>query len=375
MDYADDTFRLPDLTGQAHGGGVTGTATINNQGAIPSYQASLKFSGLDLLTLMKDFGANPEFIQGKIDLTCDLEGSLKQPAIVSGKGAIETHDTQLTGLKALDALGSMLNLPQLRYNKFDSIKGTFKVSDEQVTIYDLEAISSDLKMTGTGRIGFDRSVDFDILLILSPDLARKIPAASAAKFSLRDDGGSSITFKLNRGRTQIESCRETRHHAVVAGLGLNLLSITACLLPLRSKTFTAEARRAQSCRTATRSSKAKVKSHPSRSDSGFSKFQFPPRRPQDTKKPFPFTKRTGRGKRGLELKFRRLKNAQARSRFLYLVLSRISRLCCSQQPDREGIRLGLAVGGSSGYARGPSLRTPYARKGSLRPFCGRLAGW
>ncbi|MDD5261908.1 MAG: AsmA-like C-terminal region-containing protein [Methylacidiphilales bacterium] len=199
IEFRDNVLTLRDLTGDAYGGKSEGAIVINtgNGTTDPTYNISLKLTDLDLRSLMKDFEANPEFIQGKINLSCEMEGNLKQPRVMSGKGSLESQGTQLTGLKALDALGTMLKLPELRYTKFDSIKGTYKLSDEQLTFYSLEAISPNLKMTGTGSIKFDRNLDFDILLILSPELAKQIPAEAEQHFSKLDDGSRTITFKLN----------------------------------------------------------------------------------------------------------------------------------------------------------------------------------
>ena len=194
----DNTLTLTELTGEASGGRAQGTVQINSgsSNSDPVYKLNLKLTDLELLSLMKDFDANPEFIHGKMNINCEIQGNLRQPRVLSGRGSLESQSVQLTGFKALDALGSMLKLPDLRYTKFDSIKGSYKISDEQLTFYSLEAISPNLKMTGTGSIKFDRSMNFDILLVISPELARQIPAQAGRQFSRREDGSLCITFKL-----------------------------------------------------------------------------------------------------------------------------------------------------------------------------------
>jgi hypothetical protein len=70
------------------------------------------------------------------------------------------------------------------------------VGDQKITFYELEARSKDLSLTGTGYVGFDRKLDFDVLLILSPELAAQIPASSQTRFGKRENGSRTLTFKL-----------------------------------------------------------------------------------------------------------------------------------------------------------------------------------
>ena len=197
FDFADSVLKLPKLSGSVHGGNCHGTAQINTGIGGPNFLIDLVMDNVNLSSLLKASQGNAEFIQGQLKLNTQITGDLNEPLLMQGTGTIEVGQAKLTGIVALDKLGLMLNLPQLRYTQFDSIRGSFKVAEQKTTFYELEAKSPDLTLTATGSMGFDRSLDFDVLLILSPELAAQIPPSAEAKFGKRENGARTVTFKIS----------------------------------------------------------------------------------------------------------------------------------------------------------------------------------
>lgn len=196
FDYADSVLKLPKLRGSVHGGSCEGTLQLNTGIGGSNFLVDINMGDIDLSSLLKAIQGDTGLMQGRLQIHAQLTGDLNESYPVQGTGNLEVGQAKLTGIVALDKLGELLNLAQLRDIVFDSIRGTFKVGDRKITFYELEARSKDLSLTGTGFIGFDRKLDFDVLLSLSPELAAQIPPASQARFGKRENGSRTLTFKI-----------------------------------------------------------------------------------------------------------------------------------------------------------------------------------
>jgi hypothetical protein len=199
IDYANDEVRLNNLQGYAYAGKAEGAIVIptalerENQ----NYGVYLHFTDIDFPSLVKDFKGNPELIHAKVNLYCDLWGSIQHPSLIQGKGYFESQHVKLTGFKVLDIVGNLLNQPNLRNTDFNTLRGSFKISDEQLTFYSLEIISQNLKISAAGTLKYDQTIDFDVLLTINPTLIQQLPANIAEQFSTQPDGSKSISFKVS----------------------------------------------------------------------------------------------------------------------------------------------------------------------------------
>jgi uncharacterized protein involved in outer membrane biogenesis len=197
--YANDEVRFTKLRGDAYDGNAEGAISIptakekENQ----NYGVYLHFSDIDFPSLVKDFKADPELIHAKINFYCDLWGDISHPSLIQGKGYFESKQVQLTGFKVLDIIGNLLNQPNLRNTKFDTVHGSFKIADDQLTFYSLEIISLSLKISASGTVKYDETIDFDALLTINPALIQQLPVNVTEQFSTQPDGSKSISFKVS----------------------------------------------------------------------------------------------------------------------------------------------------------------------------------
>jgi hypothetical protein len=199
ISYANDEIHFTKLNGNAYGGTAEGAITIPASTEKPNqnYGVYLHFNNIDFPSLVKDFKANPELMHAKVDFYCDLWGDINHPSLIQGKGYFESKQVQLTGFKVLDIIGNLLNQPDLRNTKFDAVHGSFKIADDQLTFYSLEIISPNLKISASGSVKYDETIDFDALLTVNPSLIQQIPANVAEQFSTQPDGSKSISFKVS----------------------------------------------------------------------------------------------------------------------------------------------------------------------------------
>jgi hypothetical protein len=196
FDYADSVLKLPGIKGRVHGGTCEGLVQLNTGLGGNNFLFDMTMREIDLASLLQTLPGDTRQLQGRLQINLQLTGDLNGSAPMQGTGTLEVGQAKLTGIAALDKLGDLLNLSQLRDSRFDSIRGSFKVGEQQITFYELEARSKDFSLAGTGSIGLDHKLDFDVLLILSPELAAQIPADSLSRFSKRENGSRTLTFKL-----------------------------------------------------------------------------------------------------------------------------------------------------------------------------------
>lgn len=193
---ADEKLELKQLHGSAHGGEATGAADAHFGPAGSGFTLQIKLDQVDMATLMRDFGGKGDFVTGKGFVQTSLAGDLKEPLLLSGPGTLKITGARLAGLSALQDLGKMLGIKELEQTQFETIDGEFKIADQRLTFYKLEARSGLVQMTGNGYITFDKTMDFNLLLLLGSDLAKLVPQQIRPVFDQGADGSLSLAFKV-----------------------------------------------------------------------------------------------------------------------------------------------------------------------------------
>lgn len=193
----DEVLLLPEITADMHGGRVEGSARIDLGLGGPRYESDLRLRQVSLATLLQDLKARSGLVSGLLDACAQFSGTLQDPTLVRATGELEIKDARVFLLSGIAPLDQLIDLPELRAHTFPALKGTFKIADEVITFYNLEAASETVQITAAGRAGLDRSIDFDISLALHGDLAAKLPEKNRARLTPRPDGFLVITFKMD----------------------------------------------------------------------------------------------------------------------------------------------------------------------------------
>ncbi|MFZ5805731.1 MAG: AsmA-like C-terminal region-containing protein [Verrucomicrobiota bacterium] len=193
--YNGEKLVFPDIKGVSYMGSATGALEADFGAKEPSFNLNLKLTDAQMSALAQDFGKDLDWLQGKLLLTTQLEGSLLQPKLLTGKGDFSIADIGVAKFKLLQDIGRILFVKELNSVQFKDIKGTFKVGDQKITFFNIEAVSDSVQLSGAGSITFDRQVDFDVLLAINDKL--NIPSEVEARLTKRDDGYHTITFKIS----------------------------------------------------------------------------------------------------------------------------------------------------------------------------------
>ena len=84
------------------------------------------------------------------------------------------------------------------YTPFDTLKATFKVEGQRIRTDDLLLVTSDYTITGAGWIGFDRTTQWNGLLVLSPRITQELQREyKLIRYLLDRRGRLTISFRAD----------------------------------------------------------------------------------------------------------------------------------------------------------------------------------
>lgn len=194
--YKDQVLSLPSLTGTAYDGKAAGSIEIDLRLGEPEFTIALNLEKLDLAQLITDFQGQSQWLDGNLTTQCRIEGRFEAPELLQGTGTLEITEGTLSGLVFLKELGQLFPNQTFPETNFDSITGNYKIAEKKMTIYNLEAVSENVELTGTGTISINRELNIDMRLSLSPEFTAMMNPEISSQFNLRNDDFSTITFTV-----------------------------------------------------------------------------------------------------------------------------------------------------------------------------------
>ena len=190
-------MRLPEWRALSHGGTAKGNAILDFSAQPALYDVSLNLIDIDLSRMMTTFGGASSFLYGRLNLQMELKGNLQQISAALGTGTLEIHQANFSQLGGLQLLSRLLNLEELTNTTYEIVKGSFKIEEQKLTFYDIQAPNKNIQLTGSGYISFDNQINFEIRLAIAPELAEQIPDEFISNFKYRPDGYRTILFTLS----------------------------------------------------------------------------------------------------------------------------------------------------------------------------------
>jgi uncharacterized protein involved in outer membrane biogenesis len=195
--YKDEVLTIPNLTGNAYGGTASGSIEIDLRIGGPEFTIALNLEDLELARLITDFKGKSQWLDGKLSTLCRITGRFEAPELLQGTGTLSISEGTLSGFGFLQELSQIFPEQRFPETTFDSITGNYKIAARKLTIYNLEAVSEDVQVTGAGTVSLNRELNIDMRLTLSPQFIALLPAEKVSQFNQRSDGSSTITFTLS----------------------------------------------------------------------------------------------------------------------------------------------------------------------------------
>lgn len=170
-----------------------------------------KITSLDIKELfsqLENFGQatmTDENVRGKINADIQFKSSWTtslsiNPAKVKTVADISIVNGELINFIPLQALGKYLKVSDLKNIKFSTIKNQISISDRKIFIPSMEINSTALNLTASGVHDFDNIVDYQLKLLLSDVLGKKVKQNTSEFGEIEDDGlGRTQLFLTMKG--------------------------------------------------------------------------------------------------------------------------------------------------------------------------------
>jgi uncharacterized protein involved in outer membrane biogenesis len=190
--YGRGALSAKPFDASAFGGTIAGGYDMGNSG--PSI-LDFNGKGFDVAQLTAaTVSRSSAKLSGSLDLQSKWRGV--ETGALDGEGDAQLSNGKLEGVRILQELSSVLKIKELNSPDITSAKTHFVVQNQQTKFIGLQLNSPIFQITGDGVVGFNGSLNANLVLVLTRDAMGKLPKEVAASFVQQQDGTGSIAFQV-----------------------------------------------------------------------------------------------------------------------------------------------------------------------------------
>jgi uncharacterized protein involved in outer membrane biogenesis len=193
--FEHEVLTLDPLTFNGYGGRGDFTVSVDRSKPTAAYTLRGSLQGLDVNQALSQTTTMKNMVEGKARLNGNVRGSGDSAAAIArtlaGTLKFEMTDGVLRNFPLLAAINRALGLTEGtdRDTRFQSLSGTATVGGGRARSNDLALRAGELTLTGSGSMGFDRSLDLRMVAGLSPALTQQLAERVGALGRLANDRG------------------------------------------------------------------------------------------------------------------------------------------------------------------------------------------
>ncbi len=171
MDYnqADGAINITNLHSSLYGGTLQASAKIDMIQKDFPYWAQAEISGIKLEDLKLDTSMKNDDVAGKLTLKIKGNGLLNDLSGLTGEGEIFVFDGKLWQLNLFKGMGKLLFTTDFTKIVFSEGYCAFKIFDKQIMTDNLKLKSNLADITGSFKVGFDKSIDGALNVQVTPE--------------------------------------------------------------------------------------------------------------------------------------------------------------------------------------------------------------
>jgi hypothetical protein len=199
---------LKSLIFDTFGGNISTSAKVNiSDMESPQWSADLTTRNINANAALSQFTSMKDTFYGNFNSKLALQGKgsgwTEISKTMTGNGSVDIVNGKLAKVNVLDAVSESLlkfkglgmlaqsispqSQKHLNETKFDELSGKFNIVSEKIRVDAMTMSSPDFKLTGTGNIGFDKSLDLDTILVLSKPASEHLQKDIGMKYLLNKD--------------------------------------------------------------------------------------------------------------------------------------------------------------------------------------------
>jgi len=199
-------LELTDLDISAYRGSLKGKTSVNfSDIENVSYNGVFSLEKLDSGEFISDFFGTDNFFRGKLSISLNFSGagldSLSMLKNLKGSGNMKFENGQIDNWDFTKKLGKQIKFLDFDTLDFDTIDNSFIIKDQKFITPDmsLKTVHGDIFMNG--YTGFDRSIDYEITLILDKSASQKAAKELSALSTLINKDTESLELIVKAGGT------------------------------------------------------------------------------------------------------------------------------------------------------------------------------
>lgn len=205
-----DSMYIPDFSLKFQNGSITGNALISQNKkhlvSITCNSVSQQINIEELFTAFNNFGQNfivDKNLKGTLNSTISFyaqwDSTLRfLPKTLVANGKLEITDGELVQFEPMMKLSKYINLDELRFIHFKTLRNEIHIQDRMVTIPEMDIHSSAFNISAAGQQTFDNLFEYRINVLLSEVLFNKARKKKKEMddFLIEDDPKSQTTIPL-----------------------------------------------------------------------------------------------------------------------------------------------------------------------------------
>ena len=196
--YEPDVLELSKISARVANGGVDGYFAIQPEAEDSPFTTSVNFHEVLADQIVENAGGPKGMVKGKLEGSVQASGKTDDPGALIGKGQIFLRDGRVQQYKLLVLLGQILQIEELQELNLEQADAKYHLSPGLVTIDDLILRSPNVRLTASGTVAFDGTLQLNSQLAINDRIRGQLFKAIRENFHPIDEPGySAIEFQVS----------------------------------------------------------------------------------------------------------------------------------------------------------------------------------
>jgi len=195
--YEPDVLELSKISARVAEGEVNGYFAIQPEAEGAPFTTSVKFHDVLADQLVENAGGPKGMVNGKLEGSFQASGKTGDADALVGHGEIFLREGRVQQYRLLVLLGQILQIEELQELHLEQADAKYHVRPGLVTIDELILRSPNIRLTSSGTVGFDGTLQLNSQLAINDRIRGQLFKAIRDNFHRLDDPGySAIEFQV-----------------------------------------------------------------------------------------------------------------------------------------------------------------------------------
>lgn len=195
--YEPDVLELSKISARVANGDVNGYFAMQPEAEGSPFTTNVKFHDVLAEQIVENAGGPKGMVKGKLEGNFHASGKTADPNALIGAGEISLRDGRVQQYSLLVLLGQLLQIEELKELQLEKAEAKYHLSPGSVTVDELTLHSPNIRLTASGNVGFDGSLNLDSRLAINDRIRGQLFKAIRQNFQPTADAGySAIGFQV-----------------------------------------------------------------------------------------------------------------------------------------------------------------------------------